>query len=106
MSDRILVKVNGEWTDDPGALAASLSAMVEKHDLQTKLIAALEAEIARLREERRWVPVGERLPDGEECVEAAGPWGEDITWWDGEQWLDRRVLTHWRKRTPGPEGVS
>ena len=47
---KILVKVNGDWTDDPGALAASLSAMVEKDELQTKLIAALEAEVARLRE--------------------------------------------------------
>ena len=46
----ILVKVDGGWTDDPVALAASLSAMANKDELQTKLIAALEAEIARLRE--------------------------------------------------------
>ena len=109
---KIVVKVNGEWTDDPGALSASLAAMAAKEELQAKLIAALEAEIARLREERRWVPVGERLPEDEECVEAAGPWGEDIAWWDGEQWLDAlgeafdELVTHWRKRTPGPEGVS
>ena len=50
MSEKILVKVNGEWTDDPGALAASLAAMAAKEELQAKLIAALEAEIARLRE--------------------------------------------------------
>ena len=48
MSDRILVKIDGDWTDDPGALAASISAMAAKEELQTKLIAALEAEIARL----------------------------------------------------------
>ena len=62
MSEKILVKVNGEWTDDPGALAASLAAMAAKEELQAKLIAALEAEIARLREERK--PVGW-------CVQAA-----------------------------------
>ena len=49
MSEKILVKVNGEWTDDPGALAASIAAMANKDELQTKLIAALEAEVARLR---------------------------------------------------------
>ena len=46
---KILVKVEGDWLDDPGALAASISAMAAKEELQTKLIAALEAEIARLR---------------------------------------------------------
>jgi len=67
-------------------------------------------EIARLREERRWVPVGERLPESEEWVELAGPWGETIGWWDGETWLEASdetfdsLVTHWRKRTPGPEG--
>jgi hypothetical protein len=53
--------------------------------------------------------VGERLPEDEEWVEMAGTWGEDIGYFDGEQWLNTEsetfdyLVTHWRKRTPGPE---
>ena len=68
------------------------------------------AEIARLREERRWVPVGERLPDGdEEWVDIAGAWGDCVGWWDTVEWhnvLDDPCpgeVTHWKKRTSGPE---
>ena len=67
-------------------------------------------EIDRLREERRWVPVGETLPDNEEWVEMAGTWGENVGYFDGDQWLSTEsetveyLVTHWRKRTPGPEG--
>ena len=74
------------------------------------LIREAAAEIARLREERRWVPVGERLPVDEEWVEIAGPWGEHIGYFDGDQWLNTEsetveyLVTHWRKRGPGPEG--
>ena len=71
------------------------------------------AEIDRLREERRWIPVGERLPDGDKWVEFAGPWGNTIGWWDGESWtgvsdetFDSMLVTHWRKRTPGPEAKA
>jgi hypothetical protein len=71
----------------------------------------LRAEIARLREERRWVSVGERLPEDEEWVDVSGKWGDFIGWHDGEQWTncDEDQLpnvTHWRKRTPGPEGEA
>ena len=95
--------------------ATRLETLVEeRRSISTLLqkVETLEADNERLREERRWIPVGERLPEDEECVEAAGPWGEDIAWWDGEQWLDAlgeafdELVTHWRKRTPGPEGVS
>jgi hypothetical protein len=71
------------------------------------------SEIARLREERRWIPVGERLPDGDEWVEIAGPWGESIGWHDVNGWHDldededfRWEVTHWRKRGPGPEAAG
>ena len=84
-------------------------------DIQTEdgviglCLAEAAARLETLVEERRWIPVGERLPEDEECVEAAGPWGEDIAWWDGEQWIDfdgetfDEVVTHWRKRGPGPK---
>jgi len=66
------------------------------------------AEIARLREERRWIPVGERLPDVGEWFDVAGKWGNDIAWYTGFGWQNPRSfgieVTHWRKRTPGPEG--
>ena len=52
------------------------------------------AEVARLREERRWIPVGERLPpvQGEDVLVAQGPWDDgsyslDIGWWNGTQWM-------------------
>ncbi len=68
------------------------------------------AEIARLREERRWVPVGERLPGDEEWVDVAGRWGDCLGWHDGEEWRNVEEdpfpseVTHWRKRGLGPEG--
>jgi hypothetical protein len=66
-------------------------------------------EIERLREERRWISVGERLLCDEEWVDVAGEWGEFIGCHDGEQWTNCNEdqlpnVTHWRKRTPGPEG--
>jgi hypothetical protein len=69
----------------------------------------VRAELTRLREERRWIPVGERLPDGEEWVDVAGLWGDSVGWHEPSGW--RNVdddpcpgeVTHWRKRGPGPE---
>ena len=66
-------------------------------------------EIARLREERRWIPVGERLPDGEEWVDVAGLWGDSVGWHEPSGWRNVEdddflsPVTHWRKRGPGPE---
>ena len=91
------------------SVAARLRERTSKLVSFVERIVALEAEIARLREERRWIPVGERWPEDEVWVELAGPWGELIGWWDGEQWLEASdetfdcVVTHWRKRGPGPE---
>ena len=61
-------------------------------------------------QERRWIPVGERLPDGEEWVDIAGEWGDCVGWYDTVEWhnfLDDPFpgeVTHWKNRTPGPEG--
>ena len=106
-------------TDD-GVIAACLAnaaqrleeLVEERRSISTlhHKVESLEAEITRLREERRWVPVGERLPGDEEWVEMAGTWGENIGYFDGEQWLKTEsetfdyLVTHWRKRTPRPEG--
>jgi hypothetical protein len=73
-------------------------------------------EIARLREERRWVPVGERLPRGQEGVlTARGPWEDGgyligIGWWNGKCWMsygsdrDMPPVAFWMPLPPGPEG--
>ena len=69
------------------------------------------AEIARLREERRWVSVGERLPLNSRAVianvpSAYGPQEasfRDGKWYDGFG-VTRHPVTHWMPLPPGPEG--
>ena len=74
------------------------------------------AEIRRLREERRWIPVGERLPtvQGDDVLTARGPWedgGYSIVrgWWNGECWMfygsdrDSPPVAFWMPLPPGPE---
>lgn len=72
-------------------------------------------EIARLREERRWIPVGERLPTGQ---------GDDVLtlsffsdgsplvclgWHNGREWMQYHgrgpglSVTHWQPLPPGRE---
>ena len=80
----------------------------------------LKARIAELEEERRWIPVGERLPDIGEMVKLYDVILEDetevgIAFWDGwvEGWFaydddgDGYVptmrVTHWRERPQLPE---
>jgi hypothetical protein len=69
--------------------------------------------LEELVEQRRWVPVGERLPEVGETLsnhwfDVAGKWGTDIGSYTGFGWQDPREfgieVTHWRKRTPGPGG--
>ena len=82
----------------------------ERRSITTLLgkVETLEADNAKLREERRWIPVGERLPDGEEWVDVAGRRGDCLGWQDGEEWRNVEEdqfpseVTHWRKRGPGP----
>ncbi len=76
---------------------------------------ALEAanEIARLRKERRWVPVGERLPADNVAVLCCGDGvGAEMVWRENGQWrlswvgtpISDRTYTHWQPLPPGPEG--
>ena len=77
------------------------------------LIEGLVAEIARLREERRWVPVGEKLPGDNVGVLAWGPFnnGAEMVWREQGKWLLSFVgtyipdstYTHWIPLPPGPE---
>jgi hypothetical protein len=93
--------------------AARLQTLVEeRRSISTLLgkVETLEADNERLREERRWIPVGERLPDSEEWVDVAGLWGESLGWHEPSGWHDIEdsglfldAVTHWRNRGPGPE---
>jgi len=97
-----------------GEVATRLSELVEeRRSISTLLqkVESLEAENNRLREERRWVPVGERVPDdtveclvfhkrSKECRRAYVYKGD---WWDGVYLITGNV-THWRPLPPGPEG--
>ncbi len=87
----------------------------EDGDCQCDEIDRLRAEIALLREERRWVSVGERLPDDlcRVMVMAPGLYGAQVAWLLKGKWhdgigypddaIDCRV-THWMPLPPGPEG--
>ena len=90
---------------------------------QSDEIESLQAEIARLREERRWVPVGKRLSEEELQVLVWGKgwsspaigWREhrphyiipETIWTLGDE-IDRgdppQDITHWMPLPPGPEG--
>jgi len=94
---RVSVKVR-EMTDDNW-----LADMVEiAHD-----------EITRLREERRWVPVGERLPPDNVAVLCCGDGiGAEMVWLEHGKWhlsfvgtqIGTSTYTHWQPLPPGPEG--
>ena len=94
-------------------IVAGMSAAYRPH------IEEAAAEIARLREERRWISVGERLPVGQsdDVLTARGPWEDGaysvgIGWWNGECWMsyncnserDMPPVAFWRPLPPGPEG--
>ncbi len=73
------------------------------------------AEITRLREERRWVPVGERLPpvQGEDVLTLSffsdGSPLVCIGWHNGIEWMHYigrgpgLPVSHWHPLPPGPE---
>ena len=73
------------------------------------------AEIARLREERRWIPVGERLPADNVAVLCCGDGiGAEMVWREQGKWhlsfvgtqIGPSTYTHWQPLPPGPEEPS
>jgi len=107
-------------------VATRLAELVEeRRSISTLLqkVESLEDEIARLREERRWVPVGERLPEidvpvlvrQQGCKYYEIGWREhrphyivpETIWTLGDE-LDKgyppEKITHWMPMPPGPEG--
>ena len=95
---------------DPKGLS-DCDSLRRENDMNHDLIRDLREEIRVLREERRWIPVGERLPDGEEWVDVASRFGDCqcLAWHDGKDWINVEgnsfpsEVTHWRNRGPGPE---
>ena len=76
-------------------------------------------ETVRVVEERRWVPVGERLPtvQGDDVLTARGPWEDGgysivIGWWNGECWMfygsdrDLPPVAFWMPLPPEPEAAG
>ncbi len=98
-----------------GEVATRLEELVEeRRSISTLLqkVESLEAENNRLRDERRWAPVGERLPEDNVAVLAWGPCngGAEMVWRKQGKWRLSYVgthvpdVTHWMPLPPGPEG--
>jgi len=73
------------------------------------------AEIARLREERRWIPVGERLPEDNVAVLCwVDGCGAEMVWREKGQWflsfawypISDSTYAHWQPLPPGPEEAT
>ena len=81
-------------------------------------IESLRAEIARLREERRWVPVGKRLPtvQGDDVLTLSffsdGSPLICLGWHNGREWMQYHgrgpglPVTYWQPLPPGPEAAG
>jgi hypothetical protein len=91
-------------------------------DSQEDGVRRIRAELARLRDLARWIPVGERLPEqGQECAvratitswisgvgtydtRAIGTIGKNGTWFLNCEPTGSENVTHWMPLPPDPEG--
>ena len=96
---------------DPKGLS-DCDSLRRENDMNHDLIRKLREEIRVLREDRRWIPVGERLPEvgslvlafiNGDIMEATFCGGGGLAWQ-----TDRGGFhaTHWQPLPPGPEGVA
>ena len=84
-------------TDDATLIAALriLARDIQNGDsCANAALLEVAVRLETLVEERRWIPVGERLPtvQGDDVLTARGPWedgGYSIVrgWWNGECWM-------------------
>jgi hypothetical protein len=128
VSVKVREKTDDNWLADMVELACDeISRLREDNDEQCRLhgvgsqrelrqLAVIEEqarEIARLREERRWVPVGERLPEKYQIVIVAltpDSKGrvevcEAVHWIGSDFETDKGnyECSHWMPLPPGPE---
>jgi hypothetical protein len=110
--NRLLIEDRSRFPDKPdgiGRIIAAHNANREAKitDLENRCRDSL-SEIARLREERRWVSVEERLPEIGVGVLAIDDDGIAVHWWDRHRWCSKKAChtcpTHWMPLPPGPEG--
>ena len=99
-------------------VATRLEELVEeRRSISTLLqkVESLEEENKRLREARRWVSVGERLPDDNVAVLCCGEdIGAEMVWREQGKWhlsfvgtqIGPSTYTHWMPLPPGPEGKA
>ena len=109
-------------TDDATLIEAVriLSRTIQTDDgVVPACLAEVATRMAELVEERRWVPVGEKLPtvQGDDVLTARGPWEDGgysivIGWWNGECWMfygsdmDSPPVAFWQPLPPEPEGEA
>ena len=98
--------------DDLKRVAARVRVQLDDNWL-ADMVEIAHDEIARLREERRWVPVGERLPADNVAVLCwVDGCGAEMVWRKKGQWflsfagypISDFTYTHWQPLPPGPEG--
>ena len=106
-----------------GQLEAELKEERYRHDRVQDFEVAEAQELSKLRQERRWIPVGERLPEPDKQVLAivSGRWEniafnrayELASWssdegWIMEEWpeLEDLEVTYWMPLPEPPEEVG
>lgn len=96
----VIAKVEPDYTwweiDGPNNLGDDEDKIVGELNRLAAENAALRAEVERLREERRWIPVEERLPPntGTYLIVSVRD-GVRLARWTWMGWLNDDDATHW-----------
>ncbi len=84
-----------------------LARTYTRDELAQSMLTRLATRLKELVEERRWVPVGERLPGVGVSVLAIDDDGIAVHWWEGHRWCSEKFCytcpTHWMPLPSGPE---
>ncbi len=98
--------------DDLRRVAVKVRSMTDDNWL-ADMVEIAAAEITRLRDERRWVPVGERLPEDNVAVLCCGDGvGAEMVWREKGKWhlsfagaqIGDSTYTHWMPLPDNEEG--